>query len=692
MSLGENKIYNAIDRSYALIDSSIRNNVYKGYEFQKQTVLDDELLTENEKSEAIRIITETYDYSKLIRNEGTKRICENCNQECLATTYCEICVQNYLKENFSNWTSGNVIIDNLIQECQMKAIAPDLIPEWIPYDSFKNIKYLTKGGFSEIYTAIWINGRFIEWNSERQQLKRLGRQIVILKRLENVEYANQSWFEEAKSHLNISNKWSQVVQCFGLTQDPSNGNYMLVMQYMNIDLRKYLQQNHKKLTWKERIQIITYIINALERIHSENAIHRDLHSGNILSKTSNRFDISDLGFCGPADKPLKSVYGNLPYIAPEVIIGKEQTFKSDIYSIAMLMWEVSSGQPPFINYEHDYDLAMNIVNGIRPKIVPGTPLEYKNLMKQCWDADPSKRPDIVTIRIKINEINLFYQSKSNESLTQPVDNNNFEMENYISNSKLFTSKLHQFDNLPNPRNATEEEQEAFHSNKSYDFHIPNNIDDFNKLNSKKNSTSKISTIFKAEKSYPIYLKEAQKMANEIIKSILITTLLTLNMILIYLDIQNDFKIETMQQQIKQLHIDDNDKGEVHNNPNLHSEEQDELELPEKFVISLSKFVRFLKIWKYQEFFRTKNFIEFGFEDEDEELDDDGASIGIKYYTNRDHEFYDGLHSFLSGEKQKPAKKYDEDDEDPEPTYSNATSKDHLIMDNVGYNNIVGKYL
>ncbi|PKC53903.1 hypothetical protein RhiirA1_478332 [Rhizophagus irregularis] len=48
------------------------------------------------------------------------------------------------------------------------------------------------------------------------------------------------------------------------------------------------------------------------------------------------------------------------------------------------------------------------------------------------------------------------------------------MENYTGSSKLYTSKLHQFDNLPEPRNATEEEQEAFHSNNSYDFHIPNN--------------------------------------------------------------------------------------------------------------------------------------------------------------------------------------------------------------------------
>src|SRR5580698_10387182 len=182
---------------------------------------------------------------------------------------------------------------------------------------------------------------------------------------------------------------------------------MLVMTKLDIDLRKYLQQNHNQLTWKERIQIVENIILALRRIHDEKAIHRDLHSGNILFKIGRRFIISDLGFCGPADKPLKSIYGNLPYIAPEVIIGKEQTFKSDIYSIAMLMWEISSGQPPFINYEHNYDLAMNIINGIRPKIVSGTPLEYKNLMKQCWNADPSKRPDIDTLSDEMDKLNLY---------------------------------------------------------------------------------------------------------------------------------------------------------------------------------------------------------------------------------------------------------------------------------------------
>ncbi|RIA94219.1 hypothetical protein C1645_873601 [Glomus cerebriforme] len=123
---------------------------------------------------------------------GTKRICENCNQECLATLYCEYCVRNYLKANFSNWTSGNDDIDNLIQEL-----------EWIPYNNLRNIKYLTKGGCSEIYTADWIDGCYEEWDSKEQQLIRLGYyNNVILKRLEDVESANQRWLEEVNFFKN----------------------------------------------------------------------------------------------------------------------------------------------------------------------------------------------------------------------------------------------------------------------------------------------------------------------------------------------------------------------------------------------------------------------------------------------------------------------------------------------------------
>src|SRR5947209_14686260 len=110
-----------------------------------------------------------YDKIKIIFNEGAKRICENCSQECLATSYCELCVRNYLKANFSIWTSGNDDVDNLIRECQIGTFIPDKIIEWIPYNQLQNIKYLTKGGCSEIYTATWIGGPYNEWVSKIRQ-------------------------------------------------------------------------------------------------------------------------------------------------------------------------------------------------------------------------------------------------------------------------------------------------------------------------------------------------------------------------------------------------------------------------------------------------------------------------------------------------------------------------------------------
>ena len=189
----------AINRSIALIDVKIHDDFHKHHEFRQKTILADETLTEDEKTYAVRFLTKNYDRNKVNFNEGTKRICENCGQECLATLYCEYCVRNYLKDNFSHWTSENDDIDSLIQECQMKTLRPDKIVEWIPYNNLQNIKYLTKGGFSEIYTADWIDGCYFEWDSRKQQLIRQfesGVQYVVLKRLENVESANRSWLEE----------------------------------------------------------------------------------------------------------------------------------------------------------------------------------------------------------------------------------------------------------------------------------------------------------------------------------------------------------------------------------------------------------------------------------------------------------------------------------------------------------------
>ena len=81
-------VYAAINRAYALIDYNIQDNVDKQDEFQKQIILADESLTNDEKSEAIKILNRYFDYNKMLKNEGEKRICENCKDECFATLFC----------------------------------------------------------------------------------------------------------------------------------------------------------------------------------------------------------------------------------------------------------------------------------------------------------------------------------------------------------------------------------------------------------------------------------------------------------------------------------------------------------------------------------------------------------------------------------------------------------------------------
>jgi hypothetical protein len=87
--------------------------------------------------------------------------CEICGEIYADLTYkwCKSCQINDLKNRFANWTSGNKIIDELIQKEQLKIENhDDIIVEWIPYYRFGNIKKVNKGDTTLQYSAIWMNG------------------------------------------------------------------------------------------------------------------------------------------------------------------------------------------------------------------------------------------------------------------------------------------------------------------------------------------------------------------------------------------------------------------------------------------------------------------------------------------------------------------------------------------------------
>jgi len=72
--------------------------------------------------------------------------------------------------------------------------------------------------------------------------------------------------------------------------------------------------------------------------------------------------------------------------------------KSDIYSLGMIMWELTICYKPFAYFKHNI-LIYGIIDGKWPEITYNTPECFAKLMKRCWNSDPSKRPTIKEIHI-----------------------------------------------------------------------------------------------------------------------------------------------------------------------------------------------------------------------------------------------------------------------------------------------------
>ena len=105
-------------------------------------------------------------------SENNKYLCPDCNQQNINFNWCQNCNSKQLQKDFDKWTSGNEFIDNFIQDTQLKARNYREVIEWIPYNRFRNIQYLTKGEFSTIYKAIWLDGFIENWDKEEMQWRR----------------------------------------------------------------------------------------------------------------------------------------------------------------------------------------------------------------------------------------------------------------------------------------------------------------------------------------------------------------------------------------------------------------------------------------------------------------------------------------------------------------------------------------
>src|SRR5436190_11098166 len=176
---------------------------------------------------------------------------------------------------------------------------------------------------------------------------------------------------------------------------------MIIKYTYNGNFNNWMNKNYKNFNWTMKLEALNFIIKGLKKIHQDQMIHRDFHTGNLLKISFNKVDfcISDMGLCGKVGEiDVTKIYGVMPYVAPEVLRGKPYTQAADIYSFGMIMYFVATGKQPFADCAHDEVLALNICNGNIPEInEPEAPKCYIDLMKKCWDNNPDNRPKATEI-------------------------------------------------------------------------------------------------------------------------------------------------------------------------------------------------------------------------------------------------------------------------------------------------------
>ncbi|GES98360.1 kinase-like domain-containing protein [Rhizophagus clarus] len=302
-----------------------------------------------------------------------KYYCEYCgkrynNQFEIGNKSCILCQTNH----------ENKKIDDLIREMKLSidysSNKTNIIFEWIPYKQFNNIEEIGKGGFSTVHSAIWKDGLlYPRWNGWRRKpnIK------VALKCLHNSQNFLDEFINEVKaySHKQIGN----ILKIYGISQNPETKDYIMVLEYAEED--------------------IYYDYYDCSDTDDDNDDNNDDYDACI----------SDMGLCRKIDDADEtSVYGVMPYVAPEVLKGNPYTQAADIYSFGMIMYVIATGKQPFANRAHDGILAASICNGIRPEIDDQiAPKCYIDLMKKCWDSNPENRP--LTIELE-ETIELFHNS------------------------------------------------------------------------------------------------------------------------------------------------------------------------------------------------------------------------------------------------------------------------------------------
>ena len=279
-------------------------------------------------------------------------------------------------------------------------------------DRYEIVKSIGEGGMANVYLAT------------DNILNRNVAVKVLRGDLSSDEKFIRRFQREALSVSNLSHP--NIVEVYDVGEE--DGQYYIVMEYIEGKTLKQLIQKRGALTIPEVIDIMSQLTDGLTHAHDAYIIHRDIKPQNIMILDNGTVKITDFGIAVAVNATqltqTNSVMGTVHYLPPEQANGKSATVKSDIYSLGILMYELLTGSVPFKG-DNAVEIALKHMKEKIPSVRKQNPLILQSveniILKACaknprnrYDSVSEMHNDIVTAMDKENEKKYVYPYPEND--------------------------------------------------------------------------------------------------------------------------------------------------------------------------------------------------------------------------------------------------------------------------------------
>ena len=171
----------------------------------------------------------------------------------------------------------------------------------------------------------------------------------------------------------------------------------IVMEYIDgITLKQYIEQQGE-IKWREALYFTVQILRALQHAHEKDIIHRDIKPQNIMLLEDGTIKVTDFGIARFSQAETQTMtdkaIGSVHYIAPEQARGGYINDKADIYSVGVMLYEMLTGQLPFVADNAVSVAIMQMQAEPTPpsRINPSIPKGLEEITMHAMEKNPAQR-------------------------------------------------------------------------------------------------------------------------------------------------------------------------------------------------------------------------------------------------------------------------------------------------------------